>query len=240
MEQLHSITHADGLISGTIVERSNRFVVRVQFDAAPERVYLADPGELEGIVEPGHDILCLPVGDPDRATDYDAISVQINDVHVSVRTALANDLFESAIKIEAIPAFHEYEIRHREPSFPEHGRADFLLDTPAGETAFVEVKSCTYVDGRTAKFPDRQTERGRRHLRSLETLSETGVEAHVVFVIQRPDVDDFVPYREIDPEFANLLHRIRGDDVGVHAITTLFDPPQYRLANASLPVRLDE
>jgi sugar fermentation stimulation protein A len=121
MEQLHSITHADGLISGTIVERSNRFVVRVQFDAAPERVYLADPGELEGIVEPGHDMLCLPVGDPDRATDYDAISVQINDVHVSVRTALANDLFESAIKIEAIPAFHEYEIRHREPSFPEHG-----------------------------------------------------------------------------------------------------------------------
>ncbi len=222
------------------MERPNRFVVRVQFDAALERVYLADPGELEGIVEPGRDILCLPVEDPDRVTDYDAISVQVNGVHVSVRTALANDLFESAIRGDAIPAFHEYKIRQREPSLPEHGRADFLLDTPAGETAFVEIKSCTCVDGRTAKFPDRQTERGRRHLRSLETLSETGIEAHVVFVIQRPDVDDFVPYREVDPEFADLLRRIRGTGVGIHAITTLFDPPQYRLANASLPMRLNE
>lgn len=204
----------------------------------PERVFLGDPGALKGIIEPGREILCSSVDDPDRATDYDAIAVRVEEEYVSVRTALANDLFERALAHDLIPEFTGYTCRKREPSLPDHGRTDFLLDTPNGETAYVEVKSCTHVEGDVAKFPDQQAERGRRHLRSLEALSEDGYETHVVFVVQRPGVDRFRPYHEVDPEFAELLARVRDIGVGVHAITTAFDPPHYQLRNDSLPVKL--
>lgn len=50
MVRLHTIDRP--LVSGTIVNRPNRFVLRVRFDTEPERVFLADPGALEGIVDP--------------------------------------------------------------------------------------------------------------------------------------------------------------------------------------------
>jgi len=234
------LTFDGELRAGTIVDRPNRFVVRVRFGGDPERAFLGDPGALAGIVEPGREVLCSPVEDPDRATDFDAIAVLVDGVWVSVRTALANDLFERALARDALPPFVGYACRRREPALPEGGRTDFLLDAPDGSAAYVEVKSCTHVEDGVAKFPDRQTERGRRHLRSLEALREDGHEAHVAFVVQRPDVDRFRPFRAVDPEFAALLARVRDAGVGVHAVTTAFDPPHYRLRDDALPVDLGE
>jgi sugar fermentation stimulation protein A len=232
------LTFDDEVVTGTIVDRPNRFVVRVRFEDTPERVFLGDPGALEGVVEPEQEMLCSPVDDPDRATDYDAIAVVVDDVYVSVRAALANDLFERALARDAIPRFTGYTVRDREPALPDHGRTDFLLKTPDGDSAYVEVKSCTHVADGIAKFPDRQTERGRRHLRSLEVLHNDGYETHVVFVIQRPDVERFRPYRAVDPDFADLLARVQDAGVGVHTVTTAFEPPHYWLRNDDLPVDL--
>ena len=240
------LTHDGELVEGTVVDRPNRFVVRVRFDDGgdargddePERAFLGDPGALEGVVEPGAAVLCSPADDPERATDHDAIAVRVGDVYVSVRAALANDLFEAALGRDAVPTFAGYVVERREPPLPDHGRTDFRLQSPAGEPAYVEVKSATYVDDGVAKFPDRQTERGRRHLRSLEALVDDGTEAHVVFVVQRPDVEVLRPYREVDPGFADLLARVREAGVGVHAIATEFDPPDYRLVEPGLPVEL--
>ena len=158
---------------------------------------------------------------------------------MSVRAALANDLFERGLARDAIPEFTGYTRREREPALPDHGRTDFLLETPNGDSAYVEVKSCTHAEDGVAKFPNRQTERGRRHLRSLEALRNDGYETHVVFVVQRPDVDCFRPYREVDPEFAELLTRVREAGVEVHAIMTGFKPPHYWLRSHELPVELD-
>ncbi|RKD88908.1 DNA/RNA nuclease SfsA [Halopiger aswanensis] len=232
-------TFDDELTAGQIVDRPNRFVVRVRFDEDPERVFLGDPGALEGILESGRKILCSPVDDPDRSTDYDAIAIDVDGTYVSVRTAFANDLFEELLAADALPAFEGYELRKREPQLPDHGRADFLLHDRFDSPAYVEVKSCTHVEDGIAKFPDRQTERGRRHLRSLAALVDDGDEAHIVFVVQRPDVARFRPYREVDPEFAELLAQVRDAGVTVHAIATAFDPPQYRLYERALPIDLE-
>ena len=231
-------THDGDLVAGTVVDRPNRFVVRVRFDGPPERAYLGDPGALADIVVPGREILCSPVDDPDRATDHDAIAVSVGGILVSVRAALANDLFAAAIDRGAVPAFEGYALRDREPALPDHGRADFRLGAPAGHPAIVEVKSCTHVEDGVAKFPDRQTARGRRHLESLEGLVASGREAHLVFVVQRPDVDVVRPSRSVDPGFADRLRRAADAGVGVHAIATAFEPPSYGLASRSVPVEI--
>lgn len=74
------LTFDDEVVTGTIVDRQNRFVVRVRFEDTPERVFLDDPGALEGIVESDREMLCSPVDDPDRATDYDAIAVVVPSI----------------------------------------------------------------------------------------------------------------------------------------------------------------
>lgn len=237
MDTLHTIE--DELIPGRIIDRPNRFVVRVRFDEAPARVFLGDPSSLEGIIEPGNEILCSPATDPERATDYDAIAVRFDSIYVSVRAALANDLFARALQHGSLPAFDGYKIQNREPSLPDHGRADFQLASPTGDDVFVEVKSCTFMEDGMGKFPDRPTERGRRHLRSLESLISSGIESHLVFVAQRPDIDAIRPYHEVDPAFTELLGQVEEAGVGVHALSITFDPPEYRLENPSLPVRIE-
>ncbi len=223
-------------VSGRIVDRPNRFVIRVRFTDDVARAHLADPGALEGIVEPGMEILCRHAPAPDRTTDYDALAVRVEDMYVSLRASLANELFARAIEAAALPKFANYRIDRREPALPDHGRTDFLLVSDSSDPCYVEVKSCTHVDGEEAKFPDRQTERGRRHLRSLESLVENGHRAALVFVVQRPDATRVRPYRSVDPEFATLLARVERAGVTVTACTTAFEPPIYRLDRPTVPV----
>jgi sugar fermentation stimulation protein A len=233
------LEHDGPLVTGTAVDRPNRFVLRVRFDgdADPERVYLGDPGALTTVLEPGREVLCEPVDDPDRATGFDAVAIRVGDVLVSVKTALANDLFGRLLARDALSAFRDYDLLRREPALPDHGRTDFLLDAPdGGGRAYVEVKSCTHVEDDVAKFPDSPTERGRRHLRSLTDLAAEGVESHLVFVVQRPDAEVVRPFCAVDPAFADLLARAAAAGVSIHAVATAFDPPRYRLANRSLPV----
>ncbi|MFB6138805.1 MAG: DNA/RNA nuclease SfsA [Halosimplex sp.] len=224
-------------VTGEFVERVNRFVIRVDFGDDVGEVYLGDPGKLRDILVPGYEVICEPVDDPERATDYDAVAVRVGDVWVSLRAALANDLFAAVLHRGALPAFDWAETVVREPQLPDHGRADFRLESADGErTAYVEVKSTTHVEEGVARFPDRPTERGRRHLESLESLVADGVEAHLVFVVQRPDVERWEPFREVDPEFADLLARVADAGVGVRALATEFDPPRYYLRETDLPV----
>lgn len=231
------LSHDGLLLEGTVIDRPNRFVVRVAFDDDPERAFLGDPGALS-VLQPGRPILCAPADDPERSTAYDAIAVEADGRFVSLRAALANDLFERALEAGVLPAFEGYTVDRREPPLPDHGRTDFRLETPTGESALVEVKSATHVEAGVAKFPDRQTERGRRHLRSLRDMRANGTETHVVFVIQRPDAQELRPFREVDPDFADLLTEVRAAGVGVHALAIELDPPDYRLEDADVPVDL--
>lgn len=232
------LEHEGELRSGEVIERPNRFVLEVQFESETARVFLGDPGALE-VLSPGDTVLCSPVSDAERKTDFDAIAVKEADFYVSLRATLANRLFGLAIEKGCIPRFAEYSIIEQEPEFPTHGRGDFLLGHPEKHhDIYVEVKSCTHAEESVGKFPDRQTERGRRHLRTLIELVEEGLEAHLVFIAQRPDVESIQPFREVDSEFADLLGEADTAGVGIHALTIEFDPPQYLLNRPAIPVEI--
>lgn len=180
------LTHRAALVSGTIVDRPNRFVLRVQFDGPPEPVHLGDPGVLPTLLAPGSDLLCSPVDDADRVTAYDAVAVRTGETVVGLRTTLANDLFERALARDALPWLRRPASVAREPALPDQGRTDFRLESADSDATYVGVKSCSLARDGVARFPDRSTERGRRQLRSLARLAAEGTECHVVFVVQPP------------------------------------------------------
>ncbi len=242
-------TDAD-LVEGRLVERLNRFVLRVAFDDGEAEVYLPETGRLTTVLVDDATVVCEPVDDPDRRTAYTALAVHNGDVYVTVEAVRANAVLARAVEKGLVPFFADWTLERREPALPDGGRADLLLapatsedsrDGAAGDGSverYVEVKAVTHAEDGVGKFPDAPTERGRRHLRDLRVLAEAGTPASVVFVAMRPDVDAVRPFREIDPDFADALAAADAAGVGVHALGTAFEPPAWELVAPSLPVEL--
>ena len=71
----------------------------------------------------------------------------------------------------------------------------------------------TLAEGKTARFPDAVSERGRRHLETLTRLRRAGERAVLLYVVQRADCTRVEAASEIDPEYANAL--LAADRAGV-------------------------
>jgi len=227
------------LVAGRLVERQNRFVLTVEIAGQEADVFLDETGRLTTVLVDDATVYCLPADDPDRSTDYTAVAVDTGEVVISVRAAMANDLFVSALEGGHVPAFADATIQRQEPPLPDHGRTDVLLERD-GADHYVEVKAVTHVEDGVGKFPDAPSDRAVRHLRGLRALVEDGTPASVVFVCQRPDAVVVRPFREIHPEFADELATAMEAGVTAHALSLLVEPPAYRLDAVDLPVERDD
>jgi len=232
--------HDKPLIRGKIIDRPNRFTIRAKMGLKIERVYLPNPGKLSTVIAPGREILCERAMGDKRKTLFSAFAIKVGIFYVTVNSSLANAIFSAAIESGALREFRGFSIISRERSLPAFGRIDFVLNDRDGKPAYVEVKSCTHVEGGIAKFPDRPTERGRRHLRVLTDLASKGTKCHIVFVVQRPDAKVFKPFRDVDPEFADMLMAAAGAGVRIGTIATKFVPPnRIYIVSENLPVDLN-
>ncbi|MFQ6083204.1 MAG: DNA/RNA nuclease SfsA [Candidatus Aminicenantia bacterium] len=219
------LEYRNPLIKGYILSQPNRFTLLVEFNSKAEKVYLPNPGKLSTVLERGREILCTKAKAKRRKTNLNAFAVKLNGIYATVNSLFANTIFENAIKRKLLSDLKDFSLEDKEKLIPEYGRIDFVLKNLKGEQLLVEVKSCTHVENGIAKFPDRPTERGRKHLKILGKIGKDGINSIVVFVIQRPDALSFKAFKEIDQEFAHLLKEIYHQGVGIRAISTEFVPP---------------
>ena len=228
------------LFKGEIVDRPNRFTVRVKIGSAVKRIYLPNPGRLSTLIAPGRDILCERVMGKSRKTDFNAFAIKVGRSYATVNSSFANEIFSTAIERRALRDFKGYSVEARERRIPAYGRIDFVLRDPKGKLTYVEVKSCTHVEEGIAKFPDRPTERGRRHLKVLTDLASRGFACSLIFIVQRADAKVFKAFREVDPEFAGLLEGAARAGVKIKAMATGFKPPNLIfVTDPDLPVKLE-
>jgi sugar fermentation stimulation protein A len=161
-------------------------------------------------------------------------------VLVSVDARLPNSLFAEALASGRLEPFREYARPerghvHREVRYGE-SRLDFRL-TGLESVCWVEVKSVTLVENRTALFPDAPTARGTRHIQELSRAVKDGEKAAIVFVAQRPDAQRFAPNDDADPAFGAALRAAADAGVGVYAWTCAVSPHTIAL-DSQLPVDL--
>ncbi len=225
------------LVEGRLIERVNRFVLSVEIDGQVHEAYLPETGRLTTVLVDDATVICLPVSDPERRTDYTALAVHNGTVYVTVEAVRANALLATAVERELVPALSGWSLARREPGLPDGGRADLLCHRDGFER-YVEVKAVTHAEDGIGKFPDAPTKRGRRHLQTLGEMTDGNTAASVVFVAMRPDAEVIRPYREIDPAFAEELATAQEAGVDLHAIGTEFAPPAWRLVEPTLPVEL--
>ncbi len=236
MEDLF-LLQKEGLKESKLIERLNRFTLKVRIGSKTEKVYLRNSGALSTVLSPDRTVLLEKVNGENRKTRFNVFAIKIKELFVTVDSILPNKIFPKILDKGLLPELKRYKQIIKEPRLPEHGKADFLLEK-GEKKAYIEIKSCTHVENRIAKFPDRPTKRGRRHLENLTKLSDAGHESYIIFFVQRPDAEKFQPFKEIDPKFAALLKRSRDKGVNIKAFSTEFRPPVLFLKNRNLEVKL--
>ncbi len=202
-------------VEGCFLARENRFRVQVEVDGRPVAAHLPNSGRLTELLTPGRPCRLVPRPEPHRRTPLDLLLVEYAGVLVSVDARLPGPLFAEAVIEGQLPEFSGFVHLEREVRCGE-SRIDFRLDGPGG-SLWVETKSVTLVEKGVALFPDAPTLRGQRHLYQLAAQVERGEQAAVVFVIQRPDAEAFMPHVQADSAFATALAEVARAGVGVYA-----------------------
>ena len=222
-------------VQGCFLVRENRFRVRVEVDGHPVPAHLPNSGRLTELLTPGRPCRLVPHPESHRRTPLDLLLVEYAGVLVSVDARLPGPLFAEAVREGWLSPFSNFTRLEREVRCGE-SRLDFRLDGPQGPL-WVETKSVTLVEGGVALFPDAPTLRGQRHLRQLTALAARGERAAVVFIVQRPDAEVFMPHVWADPAFAAALAEAARAGVEVHAFRCDVSLTEIRIATP-IPVSL--
>ena len=196
------------------VSRPNRFVVQCVRDGKPITAYLPNPGRLWELLAPGC-TLYLKRNSSAVKIPYTVMAVEKDGIPVMLHTHLTNDVVEILLRKRLVPGLEDAEIVRRETTLGD-SRFDFLLQRN-GKEFVLEVKNCTLFHDRLAMFPDAVTQRGTRHLRGLLELQKKGVDAGVLFVVQRPRARYFMPEYHTDFEFSKVFLQCR-DTLSTKAI----------------------
>ena len=217
------------------LERPNRFRVIAHLSDSGDVVsaHCPNPGRLGELLLPGATIYISKAATTakattERKTAYDLRLVE-HPQHgqlISLDTRLPNKLFAEGLQQGFFAPFRGATFWQSEVASDIatsdakiHSRFDFRLIDAKGQPCWVEVKSVSLVENRTALFPDAPTARGRRHVEELAQLAVSGTRAALVFLVQRADADRLKANRATDLAFAAALSNAKKAGVEIYAYT---------------------
>jgi sugar fermentation stimulation protein A len=230
-------------VGGRLVRRYQRFLAEVELPTGERlTVHCPDPGSMRGLVRPGAAVRCSVHDDPRRKLRHTLELIRVGHHWVGVYPARANALIALALAKGALPEFAPYTRVEREVGAGGGTRLDFRLSGGWGsrgraETCWLEVKSVTLAAKGRGRFPDSVTERGRRHVETLQRLCQRGERAALLFLTQRADCGCVEPADDIDPAYGAALRQAAAVGVEVFARRARVSPQAIRLAGP-LPVWL--
>ena len=202
----------------TFLERPNRFLIRCRLRGRTVSAFLPNPGRLRELLLPGRAVhVITEERHPNRRTRYTAVAVERDGQPIVLHTHRTNDVARRLIELGLVPGLEEAAVERAEIKVGG-SRFDFLL-SHSGAPVLLEVKSCTLAGEKVAMFPDAVTQRGARHVRELAELAERGTRTAVLFVVQWPGAEIFMPDFHTDLAFTRALlscrHRVETKAVAV-------------------------
>ncbi len=208
----------DPLIRGTLLRRYKRFLADIELeDGAQVTAHCANPGAMLGLKDAGAEVWLSPSRNPKRKLKFSWELIWANGGLVGINTAHPNGIAAEAIEAGEIEPLQGYETLRREVKYGQNSRVDLLLEQPGRPDCYVEIKNVHLMrQTGLAEFPDSVTKRGAKHLVELGDMVAAGHRAVMLYLVQRGDCDRFAIAGDIDPTYAEELHRAMGS--GVEAI----------------------
>jgi len=204
-----------------IVERVNRFVVKISVNAKLYRAYINNTGRLLEYLDEGREGFCVKTRETGR-TDCRLFSVKDDGLGAVIDTQLQMKVFEKALEMQMVPWIYRCKIQRRNAKLGE-SLIDYLMDC-TGRNIYLEVKSAVLREGEYAMYPDRPSVRGRRHIKELTDHVKREGQGIILFIAALPRVKAFKPNRAADPEFHELLRGAQENGVDVKSIGLHYNP----------------
>lgn len=215
----------ENLISGKYISRPNRFTITFKTDKnSIETAHLHDPGRLKELLIEDTPVLLKYVPtykQTGRKTKYDVIGIYYNDEWLLLNSSFHNRLVKELLNNNEINELKEFNVVKPEYTYG-NSRFDFLLKDDEDNRMFLEVKGCTLVTDKEARFPDAPTSRGKKHVDELTEIRREGTYATIIILILQNSAEYFTPNYETDPDFSQSLEKAYENDVlilPVHIIT---------------------
>ena len=206
------------ICEGTFLVRPNRFIAHVLLNGAPTVCHVKNTGRCKELLVPGARVILNRGDNPLRKTAYDLVSVYKGDRLINMDSQSPNDIAE-----EYLPRLFPDLLNLRREVRWGDSRFDFY-GTKGDGPFYLEVKGVTLERENHAYFPDAPTERGLKHVQELIRLTQEGIGAHLLFVVQMKGIHALSANRETHPAFADALLAARAAGVGIHAVDCLVTP----------------
>lgn len=226
------------LIQGQLIRRHKRFLAEVRLrNNRMVTAHCPNTGSMLGCAQPGWPVWLTRHNDPKRKLAHTWQISGAPSSLVGINTAVPNKLVRLAAMAGRIPELDGYRTVRSEIKTSDHTRLDLLLEGEGRSPCYIEIKNCTLVEGRAARFPDAVTARGTKHLRELEQMVRNGGRAVIFYLVQRMDADFFSPADHIDPEYGRTLRSVVA--AGVEPLAYDVEITLERIdVRRALPVRL--
>ncbi len=210
--------YANPLQEARFLRRYKRFMADVELaDGSPVTLHCPNTGSMKNCLHPGCRVWYSDSNNPKRkypcTWEQAEIPVLFNGVERMTRaglnTTMANYLVTELINGGLVPELSSYQDIRQEVRYgSQNSRIDLLLRHNGLPDCYVEVKSVTLAMGDgLGLFPDAVTSRGTRHLQELTGMVNAGHRAVLFFCVQHTGIDHVSVARDIDPTYANELHK---------------------------------
>jgi len=226
------------LVEGTLIRRYQRFLADVALkDGATVTAHCPNTGSMKDCCTPGRPVYLSAHDNPKRKLKYTWELIHMPGSLVGVNTLMPNRLVKHAVETGQIEELKGYDRVQSEVKISPHTRVDLMLRDGDRDVCHVEVKNCTMVEDRIARFPDAVTARGLKHLHELADQVAAGHRSVMLYFVQRMDADAFRPADDIDPAYGQALRQAVERGVEVLVYDVHIDLQAIRL-NRRLPCRL--
>lgn len=216
----------ENIVSGTFVERPNRFIAICNIDGEEEVCHVKNTGRCKELLVKGVTVYLQKSNNPNRKTKYDLIAVQKGDRLINIDSQIVN-----YVLIESLSNLFNDIITIKPEYKYGHSRLDVYVETKS-EKIFIEVKGVTLENDGVVRFPDAPTERCIKHLKELQKAVTEGYRACIVFIVQMPDVKHFEPNRDTHSEFADELIKAKENGVEIYAFDCVVKRDEIRLKSS--------
>ncbi len=221
---------------GQLKKRYKRFFADIMYENQLVTAHVPNTGSLKSCLFADQDCYFTKSDDPNRKLKYTLEVVSTPTGFVGVNTATPNKMMADAVRSGWLNHWKEYPEVKPEFKLSAETRLDFRI-SKGDKHHFIEVKNVTLKQDESASFPDAETTRGQKHLKELMELKKQGHGAEIVFFIQRSDVQDFKPAKDIDPVYAQLLKEAHEAGVQITPIVCEVNPSSIQLTQKVLPIQ---
>lgn len=220
------------VLEGIIEDRYKRFLSDITLKTGEfVHAHVPNTGSMKNCWAKGWKVLVTYHDDPKRKMQYTLEATHNGKSWIGVNTSRTNKIVKEALELEMIKELNGYNSIKPEAKILDSRIDFFLSDHKSKDNCYVEVKNVTLNDGPIALFPDSVSTRGQKHLRDLIQIKKDGLRACMLYLINRNDVDEFRPARDIDPEYASLLKEAKASGVEVLAYQTKISKKEIIITN---------